>query len=88
MSTKRLYKSISDRKIAGVCGGIAEYLDIDPVIIRLICVASVFAGGLGILAYILGCIIIPEKKSGYREYARERNYNGENQHDSGRSEHA
>ncbi len=56
---RRLYRSGKDRILGGVCGGIAEYLDVDPVIIRLIWVISVFAWGAGILAYIIAWIIIP-----------------------------
>ena len=46
--------------IAGVCGGIAEYFDIDPTLVRLLGVILVFSGGAGIIAYIIGWIIIPE----------------------------
>jgi phage shock protein C len=58
--TKKLYRSLKDRKIAGVCGGIGEYFDTDPTLIRLLAVAFVLAGGSGILAYILAWIIVPE----------------------------
>jgi phage shock protein C len=56
---RRLYRSGKDRILGGVCGGIAEYLDVDPVIIRLLWVISIFAWGFGILAYIIAWIIIP-----------------------------
>jgi len=56
---RRLYRSGKDKILGGVCGGIAEYLGVDPVIIRLIWVISVFAWGFGILAYIIAWIIIP-----------------------------
>ncbi|HEY6952478.1 MAG TPA: PspC domain-containing protein [Bacteroidota bacterium] len=59
--TKRLYRSIKEKMIGGVCGGIAEYFDIDPVLIRILFVVAVFAGGSGILAYIICWIIIPEQ---------------------------
>lgn len=58
--TKRLYRSKNDVMICGVCGGIAEYFDIDPTIVRLIAVVLVFGWGSGILAYIAGAIIIPK----------------------------
>ena len=58
---KRLYKSRKNRVIAGVCGGIAEYLDVDPVLIRVIAVVLLFAGGGSLLAYIIGMIIIPDE---------------------------
>lgn len=56
---KRLYKSRKYKVIDGVCGGIAEYFDIDPVIIRLLFVISIAVGGTGVIAYIIGMIIIP-----------------------------
>ena len=58
---KRLYRSKTERKIAGVCTGLGEYFNVDPVLIRLIMVLLIFAYGVGILAYIIGWIIIPEK---------------------------
>ncbi len=61
MSTaKRLYRSRSDRFIAGVCGGIAEYLDLDSTLIRLVALVLVFAGA-GILAYLIAWVIMPEE---------------------------
>jgi phage shock protein PspC (stress-responsive transcriptional regulator) len=58
---KKLYRSLEDRKIAGVCGGLGDYFDIDPTIIRLIWLAMIFAVGTGVLAYIIAWIIVPEK---------------------------
>lgn len=58
---KRLYKSIKDKKIAGVCGGIAEYLNVDSTIVRLICIVLVFGWGAGLLAYIVAALIMPIK---------------------------
>lgn len=60
---KRLFRSKSNRVIAGVCGGIGEYSGIDPVVIRLIwLLLTVFTGFFpGILAYIIAWLIIPEK---------------------------
>ncbi len=57
---KRLYKS-SDRKVCGVCGGIADYFDIDPTIVRLIWVVFTLAGGSGILAYIIAAIVMDDE---------------------------
>ncbi len=56
---KRLYRSRSDRMICGVCGGLAKYFDIDPTIVRVIAVLSVFVSGLGLLAYIIMAIVVP-----------------------------
>lgn len=61
---KRLYRSRKDVMIAGVCGGMAEYFDIDPVIVRLLTVLLVFAGGAAILIYLLGWLIIPKAPEG------------------------
>jgi len=58
---KKLYRSVTDKIIGGVCGGIAEYFSIDPVIIRLAFVLAVIFGGGGVLAYIILWIIIPQK---------------------------
>jgi phage shock protein C len=60
-SRRRLYRSRRDRKIAGVCGGMAEYWGIDPVIPRLIWVAFALAAGSGILAYVICWLIIPKE---------------------------
>ena len=58
---KKLYKSRDNRKIAGVCGGLAEYFNVDVSIIRVAwAILSLFGGG-GIIAYLLCIIIIPEK---------------------------
>src|SRR4051794_30796964 len=58
---RRLYKSADDRMIAGVCGGIAEYFGIDAVIVRVIAVALVFAGGAGLLAYVAAWLLVPDR---------------------------
>ena len=58
MSDKRLYRSRTSRMLCGVCGGIAEYFNIDPTLIRLLFVLFGCTGG-GILAYIVAGIIIP-----------------------------
>lgn len=57
---KKLYKSNFNKMLCGVCGGIAEYLNIDPTVVRLVWVLLSLAGGSGILAYILALIIIPD----------------------------
>lgn len=56
---KKLYRSITDKKLAGVCGGLAEYLGMDSTIIRLILVLAVLFAGVGILAYIVAALVIP-----------------------------
>ena len=56
---KRLYKSNENKMVCGVCGGIAEYFDIDPTLVRLGWVLLCALGGSGILAYIIAAIVIP-----------------------------
>ncbi|MCX6252754.1 MAG: PspC domain-containing protein [Bacteroidetes bacterium] len=61
MEPRRLYRSTTDKKIGGVCGGLAEYFDIDPLLIRLLFVIVALVGGGGVLLYIILWIITPEK---------------------------
>ena len=58
---KRLRKSATDKKLAGVCGGIAEYLKVDPAIVRLVTVVLMFGWGSGILAYLVCALVLPEE---------------------------
>ena len=60
VQTKKLYRSKRNKMIAGVCGGFAEYLNIDPVLVRIAWIAFTFLGGSGLIIYIIGIIIIPE----------------------------
>jgi len=62
---KKLYKSSTDKVLAGVCGGIAEYFAVDTVVVRLAWVVFTLMGGAGLLAYIIAAIIMPEDP-GYR----------------------
>ena len=59
MMDRRLYKSNENKMIDGVCGGIAEYFDIDPTLVRLGWVLFCALGGSGRLAYIIAAIVIP-----------------------------
>ena len=59
---KRIYRSESDRLIAGVCGGIAQYFVIDPTIVRLVLVAFTLFGGAGVLAYVVAWIVVPDER--------------------------
>lgn len=56
---KRLHKSESDKKLCGVCGGIAEYFDIDPTLVRLAWIIFCLAGGSGVLD-IIAALVMPE----------------------------
>ena len=57
--TKKLYRSRVDRKLWGVCGGLAKYFNIDPTIVRVITVASLFIGSLGFWVYIVMALVVP-----------------------------
>lgn len=59
---KKLYKSVTEKKISGVCGGIAEYFEIDVTIVRLAWVLFTVLGGSGIIAYIIAALVMPEYK--------------------------
>ena len=61
MEQKRLYRSRGQRMVCGVCGGIAEYFNIDPTLIRLAWVLFALSAGSGILAYIIAAIVIPDE---------------------------
>ena len=63
---KKLYKSETDKKVCGVCGGIAKYFGIDSTIVRLGLVAFCLLGGSGILAYIICALVIPDDPTGGR----------------------
>ena len=57
---KKLYKSVKDRKLTGVCGGIAEYFDIDSSIVRIVWLILVLCAGTGLLAYIICAIVLDD----------------------------
>jgi phage shock protein C len=61
IARKRLVRPREGRKVAGVCLGIAEYFDLDVTLIRLVWVLAVIFGGTGLLAYIVGWIVMPEE---------------------------
>lgn len=58
---RKLFKSSTNRMLCGVCGGIGEYFNIDPTVIRILWIIFSILGGSGILAYIIAAIIIPEQ---------------------------
>ena len=65
MMDRRLYKSNENKMIDGVCGGLAEYFDIDPTLVRLGWVLFCALGGSGFLAYIIAAIIMPRRPEEY-----------------------
>ena len=58
---KRLYRSETNRKVAGVAGGLADYFQVDPTLVRLLFVILTFAGGPGLILYIVLWVVIPEE---------------------------
>ena len=61
MEGKKLYRSDTDKKLAGVCGGLAEYFNIDATLVRLGWVVFSLMGGSGLLAYIIAALIMPQR---------------------------
>src|SRR6185369_11681187 len=61
---ERLYRSRSDRMLFGVAGGMADWLDMDPSVVRLIWALLILAGGIGLLLYIVAAIVVPEEPLG------------------------
>lgn len=58
---KKLYRSNVDKRLCGVCGGLAEYFELDSTIIRLLWVIFTFCGGAGLLAYLIAALIVPNQ---------------------------
>lgn len=58
---KKLYRDFSEKKIAGVCGGIGKYLEVDPTIIRIVFLVLAVLYGFGVLAYIIMWAVIPKE---------------------------
>ncbi len=66
MEKKRLYKTEgNDKKVCGVCGGIAEYFDVDPTLIRVAWVIAALCGSMGFWVYVVCAIIMPNKSEVY-----------------------
>lgn len=64
---KKLYLSDTDKKLCGVCGGVAEYLGIDSTVIRLLFVIAVLFFGTGVLAYIVAALVIPHRPDDFTD---------------------
>jgi len=60
MENKKLYRSSTNYKLAGVCGGIGEYFNIDPTLVRLAWILFSVMGGAGVLAYIIAALVMPK----------------------------
>lgn len=61
MTDKKLYKSKKDKKLAGVCGGLGEFLGLDSSIVRIIWALLILCAGTGLLLYIICALVLPEK---------------------------
>ena len=57
--SKRLYRSSQDKQVGGVCGGLAEYLNIDPSLVRLATILLILVAGTGVLAYLVAWFVVP-----------------------------
>ncbi len=85
-ATKKLYRSSSDKIIAGVCGGLAEYFNIDSTLIRILFVALTLVDGFGLLLYIIMALIVPkDKKNNPKDNVRDLAEAGKNLADRARS---
>lgn len=69
---KKLYRSRTDKKVCGVCGGLAKYLNMDVSVIRLIAVLLILFAGGGLLAYIICALVIPEEPDNWVETGKDR----------------
>jgi len=67
---KRLHRSMQERKIAGVCGGLGDYFGFDPVFFRLFFLFSILFGGLGLIAYLALWLLVPEQEGTRRDGVR------------------
>ncbi len=65
MENKRFYLSAKDKKIGGVCGGIAEYFDIDPLLVRILFLVAILEIGVGLFAYIALWLLAPRNPNRY-----------------------
>lgn len=59
---KKLYRSMADKKLCGVCGGLAEYLDMDSTLMRVIFILLAFVGCIGLIGYLILALIMPVKQ--------------------------
>ena len=67
MSKKKLYKSRKNKMVGGVCGGLADYLNMDPTIVRIIAAVLCLVKGVGIFVYLVMCIVMPYDDEDFSE---------------------
>ncbi|MEP0815383.1 MAG: PspC domain-containing protein [bacterium] len=65
MNDRKLTRSRTDKWIAGVCGGLAKYLNADPLLVRLIFIVAAFVNGIGFVAYVIMMILVPKEETGF-----------------------
>ena len=70
MSTKQLTRSATDKKIAGICGGLWEYFSVDPVIFRIAFLFALCMGGTGFILYIVMLIVVPEQQPSFKNTSK------------------
>ena len=76
--TKKLKKSRKNKYILGVCGGVAEYFEIDSSIVRILWVISIFIGGVGLAAYLVAAILMPKSEENEKEISKEKTVRKDN----------
>jgi len=76
--TKKLKKSRKNKYIFGVCGGVAEYFEIDSSIVRILWVISIFIGGVGLAAYLVAAILMPKSEENEKEISKEKTVRKDN----------
>ena len=69
MEPKRLTRSATDKKIAGICGGLGEHFNVDAIIFRIAFVFLALCGGGGVLLYFIMLLIIPEKQTSFQDFS-------------------
>ncbi len=85
--SKRIYKSRSNRKISGVCAGLADYMEVSPFIVRIAALLSLFFGPFAVIAYIIAAIIMdvnPDEAASYRSRRQSRRERSRQRRDQGR----
>jgi phage shock protein C len=75
IDTKRIYKSETDKRLWGVCGGLAEYFQVDPTLVRLLFIVLTLIGGPGVIIYIILGLVMPDAPRAYDEFSKPKRKN-------------
>lgn len=70
-NSKRLYRSRTERQVAGVCGGLAEYFKLDPTLVRIIFILITLFGGPGLVLYIILWLVLPDESKAKEQYSED-----------------